>query len=119
MRFDCALSKDGDGVRATRPDSGAATVNQTNCRYPCSGRKATEEWSGWHSDVQRDSDSSSSGGGSGNGNSVASLPGEVMVIRVNPAFPQVPGNERQALSIRAGALAALRGIDAALQKLQR
>ena len=40
--------------------------------------------------------------------------GEVVLIRVNPAWPQNPGWESQSLSIRAGALAALGGIDAAL-----
>ena len=76
------------------------------------GGVAPSGWSQWRAGAG--TGAADAGGGGGGGVAEGPGAGEVVLIRVNPAWPQNPGWESQSLSIRAGALAALGGIDAAL-----
>ena len=69
------------------------------------------EWSHWRGekilglDTEYSSSDSSGDAGCSDDNAHAEkLAGEVVLIRVNPTFPQAPGMERHAVSIQAGAL---------------
>ena len=137
MEMECVLRD----ILATLPPSQSAASAMSNSSIqalstPADGRKGEAEqdgesaqvdleWSHWRGekilglDTEYSSSDSSGDAGCSDDNAHAEkLAGEVVLIRVNPTFPQAPGMERHAVSIQAGGLAALRGIDKAMQEQQ-